>query len=96
MTPPSRLCTLVLYPIERRPMTTMAERVDDFPDQAGPYDEWLDGSVWKLEEGVDYKRRDTLRSALSQTARRRGGRTKTKYVDGHLYVQFIADGEPTT
>jgi hypothetical protein len=79
----------------------MARRVDEFPAQAQssryPWNEWLDGSIWELVPGEDFKGQlNTFRSVASMHSRKRGGSAKTRIVRGKngekdkLYIQFKA------
>ena len=53
--------------------------------------EWLDGRIWKLKQGVDYKTVIRVRSALRQVAIRIGGsiRTDSYSEQGFVFVQFL-------
>jgi hypothetical protein len=63
----------------------MARILDSFPalpSQARhPWNEWLDGQVWRLEHGEDFqaKSRTFVQNARAQ-AKRRGGRVKTRFL----------------
>lgn len=58
----------------------MAKMVDRMPGVGGrtpvmsyPWDDWLDGSTWRLERGVDYKVATTaMRAYVYRAARARG------------------------
>jgi hypothetical protein len=78
----------------------MANRIDFFPEAPPqnnyPWDEWLDGGVWELVPGADFKGKPaTFRaSAVAQAARREGKvRTQRIHRDGEerLYLQFYRD-----
>lgn len=73
----------------------MAKKVDGLPPRLGghrteefPYDEWLDGNAWLLEQGTEEEVKQgktdyssshaTMRSSLSQAARRRGKKVNTR------------------
>lgn len=71
----------------------MAERVSGFEFKRGPqrydWEQWADGSQWKLIRGVDYTCEDhVMRSAVYTHAERVGKRASTKAVDGGLVIQF--------
>jgi hypothetical protein len=82
----------------------VAKRVDQFPQQPSqsiyPWDEWLDGSVWELEQGVDFKGTPaTFRSVAIGQARKREGKVRTRLIRAttagakdKLYIQFNGDG----
>jgi hypothetical protein len=60
----------------------VAEVLEAFPEPARrsryPWDEWLDGRVWRLRQGQDFEANPkTIRSRLQQNARKRGGRART-------------------
>lgn len=79
----------------------MAQRTDVFPDAAPqnlyPWDEWLDGSVWELTPGEDFKGKPaTFRASALAQAARRDGKVRTRKVanadgDERLYLQFFRD-----
>ncbi len=83
----------------------MARKVDDFPvieaQSTYPWDEWLDGSIWELKPGVDFKGRSTtFRASAVTQASRRNGKVRTRRVtapDGEetLYLQFYRPGAPS-
>ena len=60
----------------------MARKLDRFPSAAAaryPRDEFLDGDIWELVPGVDFKSRPStfIANARSQ-AKRRGGTLRTR------------------
>jgi hypothetical protein len=59
-----------------------------------PYDEWLDGAVRRLRRGEDFSASiAALRSSVQQTARKRGGRCKTRTEgDDAIVIKFVRDG----
>lgn len=77
----------------------MAERLDhfDFGPRAGtsqyPWDQWLDGTIWKLAEGVDFQgNRDYFNSLIYRRAKERGFKVRvSKKIDGALVVQAVRD-----
>lgn len=72
----------------------MAKKVREMPEgkrREGkyPWDEWLDGSVWELEPGSDFKvELDSMRSLAISAAKRQGGKLKTRVTGGKLYIQY--------
>lgn len=76
----------------------MAQRVEAFPTQSKyPWGKWLDGSVWELVIGEDYKANPrTLRRVATAQAKKRDGTVRTRLIraqDGasdRMYIQFIA------
>lgn len=53
-----------------------------------PFDQWLDGAVWRLHKGADYQvSHHSMRSAIYGAAKRRGLRVETRMVNGVLLVQ---------
>lgn len=83
----------------------MARRVEKFPERPSqsryPWEEWLDGSVWELIPGEDFKGKPaTFRSVAIGQAKKRGGKVRTSLMrskaEGEpdkLYVQFLRDGQ---
>jgi hypothetical protein len=81
----------------------MARRVEEFPETSGryPWEEWLDGSVWELTVGDDFRgTASTFRSAAITQARKRGGKVRTAVQKGsgpdehdRLYLQFMRPEE---
>ena len=78
----------------------MARRVEVFPALGArsqyPWDEWLDGSAWELEVGVDFKANTrTFRSSAITQAKKRGGKIRTRMLrdDGRelFYVQYYEE-----
>ena len=77
----------------------MAEILDDheFTGRGGfarkyPYDQWLNGKVWKLLEGTDYKcSLGSMRACVSAAAKRRGlvARTNVILKGKGLFIQAI-------
>ena len=53
-----------------------------------PWNQWLDGRVWELTPGVDFKTStESFRALLSLTASRNGFRITTVTREGLLYIQ---------
>jgi len=84
----------------------MARRVEKFPELESrsryPWDEWLDGSVWELIPGEDFKGNvRTFRSVALGQAKKRGGKVQTRHLKAtdtepnRLYVQFVAEAART-
>jgi len=71
----------------------MAEKVDQFPDLIGrgrsyPWDEWLDGDVWKLTQGEDFTASmSNFRGLVYMKAQDRQLQVRTRVVDGAFYLQ---------
>ncbi len=72
----------------------MAERITGHVwhrRQGYPWDEWLDGAVWRLTPGTDFT---VSASSFTQAARmaaiRRDGHARTSQQDGHVIIQFTA------
>ena len=75
----------------------MANKIEQFPEAPAqnvyPWDEWLDGDVWELVPGVDFKGKPaTFRASAVAQAARRDGKVRTQRIerDGEdrLYLQF--------
>ena len=78
----------------------MANKIEQFPDappqNVYPWDEWLDGDVWELVPGEDFKGKPaTFRASAVAQAARRDGKVRTQRIerDGEerLYLQFFHD-----
>jgi hypothetical protein len=75
----------------------MAERLDSFPasqQSRYPWDEWLDGSPWRLMKGQDFQSATpTFRANAQIQAKKRDGRIRSRAIktDGHeaLVIQFL-------
>jgi hypothetical protein len=74
----------------------MARTVDELPDPARgrrvtyPWDEWLDGRVWELEQGKDFQ--STTQSFRQIAYNRAGQRGKSAAVQIHeskVYLQAV-------
>lgn len=78
----------------------MARRVDK-PDREWasrglyPWDEWLDGSVWELEEPEDFNcARVSLLNAAVSAATTRSGKVRSRNVHRHdrpFFIQFYRE-----
>jgi hypothetical protein len=75
----------------------VATKIEQFPaapsQNVYPWDEWLDGDVWELVPGEDFKGKPaTFRASAVAQAARRDGKVRTQRIerDGEerLYVQF--------
>jgi hypothetical protein len=75
----------------------MAIKIRQFPSaptqNVYPWDEWLDGGVWELVPGDDFKGKPaTFRASAVAQAARRDGKVRTQRIvrDGQerLYLQF--------
>ena len=75
----------------------MATKIDAFPEAPSqnvyPWDEWLDGDVWELVPGKDFKGKPaTFRASAVAQAARRNGKVRTQKIrtkDGdRIYLQF--------
>jgi hypothetical protein len=78
----------------------VANKIEQFPDappqNVYPWDEWLDGDVWELVPGEDFKGKPaTFRASAVAQAARRDGKVRTQRIerDGEdrLYLQFFRD-----
>jgi hypothetical protein len=63
----------------------VARILDSFPaipsQSRHPWNEWLDGQVWQLEQGEDFgaKSKTFVANARSQ-AKKRGGKVRTRFL----------------
>ena len=58
-----------------------------------PWDEWLDGSVWRIRRGEDFEVSIVaIRSAVHQAAARRGHKVETATEDEDTLVLRAYDG----
>lgn len=74
----------------------MAERVEvsiagrTHSRKAYPWNDWGDGSTWKLKQGEDYFVPDTsFRGVVYAAAATRGMRAKTQSIPGGMLIQFV-------
>jgi hypothetical protein len=52
------------------------------------WDEWLDGNIWELSPGEDFRATpDTVRSAAYQAAKKQGVKVTVREHEGKLYLQ---------
>ena len=79
----------------------MAEVVSEIPgandhgNSRHQWDQWLDGQIWKLTPGVDFKSKpSSLRTLAYAVAQRRGGQVDTSLREGCLYIQFRKSPPP--
>jgi hypothetical protein len=78
----------------------MARRLDSFPSATPPrypWGEWLNGEVWELRQGEDFRAKaSTLRANAQLQAKKRGGRVHTRYfqVEGSIPERVILQFEP--
>lgn len=75
----------------------MAHRLPSYDFPTGgpvskyPWDEWLDGSVWRLIGGRDFQvPADNFRRHVCTTAKRRGLEVRTTVQDGDVILQALA------
>ena len=73
----------------------MARKVKAMPERDPvskyPWEKWLDGGVWELTPGKDFKCEiDSMRQQVYQAARDSGRSATTRVNDGHLYIQVSA------
>lgn len=82
-------------------MTNTRNILDEFPHHMGrtpiyPWDEWTDGKIRELVQGVDFHSEATsFRTLIHRTARKRGLKAKTRISDDkkHVIVTFYTDKE---
>lgn len=69
----------------------MARTVTELPPQqyeAYPWDQWLNGDVWELAHGDDFKGSPAhFRNTARAAAQRRGLTVQTRIRDRHVYVE---------
>jgi len=81
----------------------MAHKVEQFPAvperSKYPWNEWLDGGIWELTQGHDFKGRVTaFRSNARTQAKKRGGKVRARVLKKpnepeRLYIQFYRGDE---
>ena len=78
----------------------MAEVLDKWPgggrgNQKYPFDEWLDGRIWKLVRGTDFENKPSaIRSAAQSFARTRQWKLATSIPDENtLILQRVSPRE---
>lgn len=78
----------------------MAQKLEAFPEGANsregysryPWNEWLDGDAWELEQGADFTvTTKSFRSAAAQAARIRNGGIRTALTNEgkNVVIQFV-------
>lgn len=78
----------------------MAERITHFtprPDGRPalyPWDEWLDGSAWRIRRGEDFTvAPESMATQIRNTARDRGGRARARLTPDGEGVEFQFETE---
>jgi hypothetical protein len=78
------------------------ERFPELPSQSRyPWESWLDGDIWELTPGEDFKgKADNFRAVAITQAKKRGGKLQSRLIRSRqkgqadkLYIQFLP-GEP--
>lgn len=71
----------------------MAQQAKIFPGRVSyDWDTWLNGSVWELQQGVDFTAKvSSVRSAAVNYGKRYGFKVKTVAKGDKLYVQAMKD-----
>ncbi len=76
----------------------MAKTLDSFPSPylAGgrtakyPWDEWLNGEIWQLLEGVDFQpKAHSFRVQVHHKAQTVGKTVRTQQIEGGLVIQAV-------
>lgn len=71
-------------------MARVVDRVN--PNNKFPLDQWFNGEVWELEQGVDFEwRSDTMQQFLRRAARQRGLRVETHTNQSSIRLQVIRE-----
>jgi hypothetical protein len=76
----------------------MAERMDTFPDGAPtrrhyPWDEWLDGTVWRLQVGDDFSAKPPSMASMARArAAAKGKRCRVSIREDHIIIQAVELG----
>lgn len=85
----------------------MAQVVEELPKRKGggkgraekyPYDEWLDGKIWRLEEGEDKDFQVTKLSFMTSirgAAKKRGLKLRSRVLEDAVVVQAFSDNGNT-
>ncbi len=74
----------------------LGERIEAFDPRAGrpakyPWDEWFDGSAWRITRGQHFDLEPSNMAAVIRTkAGNRQGRAQTRVVDDSVEFQFLA------
>jgi hypothetical protein len=78
----------------------MARLVAELPDPGRdgkskyPWDQWLDGRVWLLEKGEDFRISvPSMQSSVTNAARARGLKVKMRARPEGLYIQCLQPEE---
>ena len=54
-----------------------------------PWDKWLDGRIWQLTQGVDFKiKLDSFQQKAFQVAGKKGGKLRTNIRGNSVVLQF--------
>lgn len=74
----------------------MASKVKKFEFRPGPntypWDQWLDGSIWKLKQGEDFATDPAkFRTTIYQAARRNNKIVRTSVVEDTVMLQVTGD-----
>ncbi|MFB6548693.1 hypothetical protein [Streptomyces sp. NPDC056405] len=60
-----------------------------------PWDEWTDGSMWHLKQGIDYQTTTKVfRDTVYNVARRRGQKVHTRELDDGIVITFPQTQQP--
>jgi hypothetical protein len=58
-----------------------------------PWDEWLDGSTWRLVPGEDFATSpESFRRSAYGAAYARNGKVRTDIENGSFFLQFVKNG----
>jgi hypothetical protein len=81
----------------------LARKVEQFPEMPNrslyPWHDWLDGDIWELTQGVDFKGSpSTFRSNARAQAKRRDGKIQARIVKGsdgagRVYIRYTKEAE---
>lgn len=81
----------------------MAQVVDELPKRKGggvgraekyPYDEWLDGKVWQLDEGSDFDvTKQSFMTSIRGAAKKRGYKLRSRILENAVVVQAFTPDE---
>ncbi len=60
-----------------------------------PWDKWLDGRIWELTEGEDFKVKiATMRLKAFAEAKKKGGKVRTNLRGNAIVIQFFTKTDP--